>query len=518
MRSKQIKVELLLAAVLLLIASGLCGVLVRPSAEPDQTLRSRFGDVVWNHELHARMKEINNCTACHHTERQGVTNPRPCGDCHSLEDNREAVIHAGLFVEPVEKTYAGEQGPPAMHVFHAKCLGCHKAMNEGPVSCRDCHNQTFSGNLGIVAWDHRTHARKMDISCVRCHHKDTEAASDADYRACGDCHTPALVKGLTLATGLVEHEDAKHGKCHTCHTISNPENDARSCVDCHGGLALPEENSEEAPSLEQALHGRCMECHSMDYPDLEPTMPVLCTDCHKPDPSMITLEGSKPILWSHKRHAEYTEWECNRCHHTDIPDEPHMACRSCHGTGQFAGIPDLHEAMSRNCIDCHKEQGAGLTSWESLEGGSDDLSLFIHREKGGEERTFWWDHRFHAVGAAISCRACHHNTMVRDGRPETAALALPGVADDATHFRRCTDCHGDHGPVPGSPADGSEAPPYEEAFQALCLNCHQELECGPLTWDELHEMRGLDPHGKWKMEMLRKAGKDTNPGGDEEDR
>ena len=502
MIAKQINAKALLGVGAALIIVGTGAALMTPKLEPDRAIGARIGDVKWNHEQHARMEDIPNCQVCHHTERPGTTNPRPCSDCHRIEHDHDLLIAGDLFMDIPAKKYEGDFGPPPMVAMHAKCIGCHKAMEEGPVSCRDCHDQTFSGNLGLVTWDHRHHARKMDTDCVRCHHKDTEAVTDAEYRACGDCHIPAAIKGLALATGIEEHENAKHGKCHTCHTIANPEIDNRSCVDCHPGLAVAEktaEGEENPPSLEQALHGRCMECHSMEYPDLEPSMPVLCTDCHKPDSSIITLEGANPILWSHKRHAEYTRWECNRCHHTDIPDEPHMACRSCHGKGQFAGIPDLDEALSRNCIDCHKEEGAGLTCWESLEGGKSDLSLLVHPMDRDGSRYFWWDHRFHAVGAAISCRACHHNTMVLEGMPETAGLARPGIAESATHFQACTSCHGEDGPVPGSPADGAEAPPFQDALQAICLNCHQELDCGPLTWDELYEKRGLTPEERRKM-------------------
>ena len=518
MRGKEIKVELLLGAIAVLLVFGAGGMLVRPAAEPDQTLRARIGDVVWNHELHARMKEIGNCTVCHHAERQGITNPKPCTECHKLQSNEDALLLAGLFSGAEEKKYSGQDGPPAMEIFHAKCDGCHKAMEQGPVGCRDCHAQSFSGSHGLVEWDHRVHARQMDMDCVRCHHKDTEAKWDGEYRSCSVCHIPASLKGLEIATGIAEHENARHGECYTCHTVANPENDKRSCLDCHPGLAVEEKDGSgeealltegealltegealltegEALSMEQAIHARCTECHSVDAAEYKPTMPVYCTDCHKPDSSLLTEGRETPIIWSHKRHAEYQEWECNACHHTDIPTEPHTACYSCHGAGHFEGIPELPEALDKNCIGCHEDKGAGLTRWESLESQKAELAIFIHEEKTPESRFFWWDHRLHAVGLSLSCRECHHNTMVKDDAPVTEWLARQGTAQSALGLQSCSNCHGESGPVPGSAAEGSEARALGEVYKTVCVGCHEKLGCDPRTWDAFFDDFGLTAEG-----------------------
>ena len=497
MKGKQIKVELLLGAVLVLVVTGGSGMLIRPAAKPDQVLKARFGDVVWNHDLHARMKEIATCTVCHHTERQGTVSPKPCRDCHTLFSNQEALVTADLFMEVEEKTYSGEQGPPAMQVFHNKCMGCHDAMKAGPAGCRDCHSQSFSGTHGIMEWDHLNHARKMDRDCVTCHHKDIDATWDGDYRGCGECHLPAVVMVLDLATGIERHEEAKHGKCYACHTEYNPENDLRACKDCHEGLAprseavVMTETEGEAPSLEHAIHGRCHECHNRDYRSLKPAMPIYCTDCHKPDPSMLLREGSPPVLWSHKRHAEYTEWDCNTCHHTDVPGEPHMACKSCHGKDFFAGIPTLAEALDRNCIGCHEEQDAGLTEWASLEGERDDPSMHLRAWEDDAARNIWWDHRLHAAGMAFSCRECHHNTLRENGKLSTPYLARPGTPELAGHLQDCGNCHDAQGPRPGSPAEGSDAPSALTAYRTVCTECHKRFGCGPQTWEDLLEKQRI---------------------------
>jgi hypothetical protein len=475
-------VEVLLGAVLVLVASGGAGMLVRPAQKPDQILRARFGDVVWNHDLHARLPEIATCTVCHHTERQGTTRPKPCGDCHTLFSNEEAVVMADLFMEQEQKTYSGEQGPPAMEVFHNKCMGCHKAMKQGPTGCRDCHAQAFSGTQGIVEWDHRTHARKMDMDCVKCHHQDRSATWDGEYRGCGGCHQPAAFKGMEFATGLAEHEDARHGQCYTCHTQYNPENDLRSCTDCHPGL-IPL-SDDERPSIEEAVHVRCMECHNLAYQELKPSMPIYCTDCHKPDPSLILDEEMGPVLFSHKRHGEYGGMTCDRCHHTDVPGEPHVACDQCHGAGHLAHIPDLKDALFACCLDCHQEEGVGLCEWEDFKSTGADLQFFPLE---GKEGNFYWDHRFHAVGLSLSCRDCHHNIIQKDGVYVTASRTGKAWPKEAGRIQTCRNCHGDDGPVLGSVAEGTGAKDLEAAYQRLCIACHERLGGGPITWEAFFE-------------------------------
>ena len=477
--------EVLLGAVFVLVCAGAGGMLVRPAREPDQTLKARLGDVKWNHELHARMKEISNCTVCHHTEHPGVTTPKPCRDCHALPSNRDALVIPDLYMDVVKKEYSGENGPPAMEAFHKRCLGCHRALKKGPLVCRDCHAQSFSGKEGMVEWDHREHARGMNGACTDCHHKDRNAANDGDYRACGVCHEPAEVMGLPVATGIRDHEGKKHGECYTCHTRFNPERDERTCKDCHPGLepspaTLVEGGPEERPpSVEYAVHTRCRKCHDPFSPEYRPGMPVSCTDCHKPDPSLITDPAVGPVLFSHKRHGEYETWTCDRCHHTDVPGEPHTACYRCHGTGHFQGIPGLAEAMEKRCLGCHEEKGTGLFHWDDFKSTKADLQ---HYRFEGKEGHFTWDHRFHAVSLALSCRDCHHNALMEDGRYVTGLRTGKEWPEEAGRIQTCRNCHGEAGPVPGSIAEGTEAKSLEEVFKKACVTCHQRLECGPRDW------------------------------------
>ena len=486
--------EILLAAAIVLIVSGALGAMFRPALEPDETLQARFGDVPWNHELHARMPEIVSCQVCHHTERPGAMRPKPCIHCHKRPSNLDALVLADLFMEVEPKTYADENGPPAAQALHAKCIGCHKAMTAGPVICRDCHTQRFSGTVGLGQWDHRVHARKIDMNdqpglednCVVCHHQDQKAKADGDYRPCKACHKPAAIQGLKIATGIKDHEKVKHGRCYTCHSEFNPEDDLRTCQDCHKGIAVDPERAR--PTLEHAIHKRCGECHRPHNAGLEPGMPVYCVDCHKPDPSWIQDPSVGTLLWNHELHAQYGEMTCDECHHTDSPGDPHMACRSCHGTGRF-DTPPLAKVLEERCLGCHTEKHVGPPTWDHMRTEKLDLGWLKFVSSDG---SFYWDHRFHAISAAISCRDCHHTLIQKEGQYVTAARAKRPWAPEASHMQPCENCHGPNGPVSGGPADGTEAPKLEDAYKKICLECHQRIEGGPLTWNAFFETEPLE--------------------------
>ena len=108
--NKRIRVGLLLLGVVVLVGAGVLGAFMRPPLEPDQVVKTRFGDVEWNHEQHARMKEIASCQVCHHKERAGTVKPKPCHHCHKPQSNQASVVVADLHteVEKVKKTVTAQ--------------------------------------------------------------------------------------------------------------------------------------------------------------------------------------------------------------------------------------------------------------------------------------------------------------------------------------------------------------------------------------------------------------------------
>jgi hypothetical protein len=505
--AKRINSKALLGVAGLLTLLGIVGALMGPGREPDAVLSARIGDVAWNHEQHARMESIPNCQVCHHQEREGTLQPRPCSECHRVEDDLDLLIQADLFMDLPERVYEGDRGPVPMVAYHAKCIGCHEAMAEGPIICRDCHAPGSAGAHGRVDWNHFVHSRKLGIDaaggdahsdCASCHHHDPDAEGDGDYRPCGVCHQPAVVLGQSSATGLTgfadaveaaQHANAKHGECAVCHLVTNPENDGRTCSDCHQPWEF-DLAERELPNLEQAIHERCRDCHHPESETLTDRMPTSCAGCHQPDPSWISDPEIGNILWSHKRHGMYRDLECDACHHQDLPDEPHQACGSCHAAGLF-GSPPLRAALSERCIGCHREREAGIETWSHLVTEEPTVEFF---EITTEEGSFWWNHHAHALGDSFSCQECHHNILRQDGEYVTTIRTGGGWPDSARAIQSCENCHGETGSVVGSVAGGTEAPTLPAAYRAVCLECHQRLGGGPQSWEEFF----VEPEINWE--------------------
>ncbi len=527
LRSKRIKAGLLIGGILALIAAGAVGSLMRPPLEPDQVVAARFGNVVWNHDLHARMKEIGNCQVCHHKERQGETRPRPCRECHKPLSNQDAVLTADLHLvsapadpngtgQPAADPPADDQAPPPMTAFHGKCVGCHKAMARGPVGCRDCHTQSFTGEHGRVTWNHRAHARQIDMgepgglaqNCVHCHHQDKDVTNEADYRSCDLCHKPAAAMGLDMATHTQEHEKLRHGECARCHTAFDPEDDARTCKDCHTGMDV--DTKVTRPAIEQAIHQRCLECHNPTYAKKTDAMPVRCNDCHKPDPSAIADLGVGLMMWDHDRHTRFGQgMSCDKCHHTEPADQPHLACNKCHGTGLYEN-PSVAEALRKRCLGCHKERDNGLLDFAQIAGQGDkeQVDLYTYQGKDGK---FTWNHRDHAVAWSFSCRNCHHGLLRKDGEFVEAEITGKPWQGQATEIQSCHNCHGDAGPVAGSPAAGTDAPSYDGALQKVCLECHQKLGAGPQAWADFFAVEPVERAAATPAADAPAAGKEVAP-------
>jgi hypothetical protein len=476
------------------------GAFLRPSAEPDGDMPARMGDVAWNHDFHARMEDIASCTVCHHTEHAGNANPKPCSHCHTREVE-QALITPDLFEKVPEVKYEGENGPPLMTALHNKCIGCHKAMEKGPVGCGDCHTQTFSGVHGRVTWDHRTHARGLDMddepgledNCVHCHHQDEKAITDGEYRACNTCHKPVIShEEIHIQTQIRDHKDYKHFECKKCHTLFNPEDDPVNCQECHKEMAVDTEHGERPP-IEVAIHERCGECHNRDYPGLTSEMPVTCEGCHQPDPSWLHIPESQDMLWDHKIHSSYKDMDCTTCHHTDSTGEHHMACYKCHESGLFDN-PPVSEVVEKTCVECHEERGVILQKWTDMD-SEKAAETYYHYE--GKDGGFWWNHRGHAVDKSFSCQNCHHYLIQRDGKFIMDEKTPGSWPEEARKVQTCKNCHGEEGPVVGSAAEGSEAPSYNDALKKICTECHKRLEGGPQTWEELFEVEPLE-RPEWK--------------------
>ncbi len=83
--------------------------------------------VVFSHDHHNEMAEIEECNACHHVYENGIlqtdesSEDTSCSECH----------------DPV---YFGK-GLSLMKAFHKNCKGCHLKHRKGPILCGECHKK-----------------------------------------------------------------------------------------------------------------------------------------------------------------------------------------------------------------------------------------------------------------------------------------------------------------------------------------------------------------------------------------
>ncbi len=95
------------------------------AAEPTKvTVKSKRGDVEFNHATHQR--DIK-CEKCHHNFKGADRSKPKCSDCH--------------------KAKADGDSPDSKTAYHNSCQKCHKAEKKGkpdtkaPTACNDCHKK-----------------------------------------------------------------------------------------------------------------------------------------------------------------------------------------------------------------------------------------------------------------------------------------------------------------------------------------------------------------------------------------
>ena len=351
MARRQIQAGVLLAAGAALLALGIIGVMASPAGEPDRQIVTPYGDVTWNHQLHARMKQYN-CQVCHQTEPKGFTKARPCSDCHKrFGDAQKAVTAHHEAPQGANKEEAAKEGAPAMIAFHSKCIGCHRAAKAGPVGCRECH---AADNIG----------KKQDI-------KDLTAEDGPKVAVLNHLQE----KYPAIAFKHEEHVDYANG-CTDCHHHSFGVEAVPSCRSCHKTKGTPK--GHKRLGLMDAYHQQCIDCHNKNE-----SGPTTCDACHGfpaegvaappskeeykgPDVSILyqLQDIYEAVSFNHADHIDYAD-NCQDCHHHQLPLEKTPACRECHGHrvtvkgNKKLGLIDAYHA---ECINCHLKNESGPTS------------------------------------------------------------------------------------------------------------------------------------------------------------
>ncbi len=545
-------------SVLLLAAIGIIAGYSESPEDVRNVLENRFGEVPWSHEFHARNADIS-CTTCHHKSTPKDANPQPCSECHthpgpsdhvfaSAPHRMEAAAMAKVMpqaeaVKEGEKAEGKPEAKPAKSIapsrrqaFHKSCQGCHKAMNRGPVQCRECHRSVLPAEAGSTGTNHARYAAERKIACETCHIEnqpakavwgDCQKCHDKDYQhilADGDKpydHT-AFFRGMS---GEVSWDHREHirshmdfgGKtrdCLNCHHLDKafPKQNYRNCRGCHQEKSWTTEQGKTVPNAEKAMHKVCFECHDITRSDLPKGMPVTCNECHAERKSHM---GSSfgPVIWPHEGHAVAEGVDCAKCHHKDEAGQPKRACATCHQDKEVRGALALKDAMHMTCIGCHDVEKKGPTGCRGCHAYPEARSKVWHANqmlaaKNAEMQLSYQMlsnpdalanmakpaplpslnelsakseeiHRVHVDAGGFPCLDCHHNLKPTQHAQELFKTLPPRQPRNCNLMASPDGCQPDW-TDPQTCASCHDNPAMKivdskEAERKLCADCHTEL-------------------------------------------
>lgn len=313
----------------------------------------------------------------------------------------------------------------------------------------------FKTPYGKVVWSHELHARLKQFSCQVCHHPDRPGSTSPS--PCGKCH-----KSFSISEKATENEAEDSAKKGSPGMIANHA----KCIGCH-----------------HAVHKGpvgCRECHAVSA---EKFKKPAASDLNADDGPQISklnhlVAKYEPVKFNHKDHVDYAEG-CESCHHKQTEVEAVASCRSCHNTKETAKGSKklgLKYAYHKQCIGCHEELESGPTACgdchaELPEGAKSDteltgedgpaLSKLHHLSQFYEAVRF--THSDH-VEYADNCQVCHHAKSEVEEAPA------------------CRECHDTAYNKPKDKKLG-----LIDAYHVQCMNCHIEMESGPLTCTECHK-------------------------------
>jgi hypothetical protein len=176
--------------------------------------------VLFFHDLHAHSLKQEGCQACHPSDEKGITS-------YSFPKNKNDQNKMTL-----------------TNSYHTTCIGCHKKLTKGPVTCKTCHmsttttqTQTPRPEVPFNSYLHDLHSEPSQRECLICHHTGGNSS-------CRECH------GET-DNGIPSYKNAAHSSCLNCHLKSKAG--PTSCRGCHSGT---NESSEKMPETFSQNNGK----------------------------------------------------------------------------------------------------------------------------------------------------------------------------------------------------------------------------------------------------------------------
>ena len=409
-------------------------------------------------------------------------------------------------------------------VEDAKCLLCHPAL-AGRIAagqglhatyrgkpCADCHVEHVGEKARLIRWpggapeklDHalagwKLEGKHADLTCARCHDQKTQTGTPTflgKKTACGSCHQDP-------------HKGKFGAACASCHDM----NDWKS-VTTTGGF----DHSKTAfPLLGKHVSVACKGCHGEPprYTGIEFST---CASCHQ-DPhkgkfgttceSCHTVGGWQKVVGFDAKHPAlplangHKKVACRTCHDRGNDKPPsrgsecvschkpvHVAafgtaCKTCHATIKWLGLPReiglaahvktsfaLHgKHVDVPCATCHNPKLPEAKRFRGLPSGG---CVSCHRDPHPPS--------VRAIGGG-DCTSCHGDSSFAPSRFEIALHAKTGFVLDGKHEATpCSACHTGPRPrvvfaVAGKDCASCHANPHGDGFrtemtQGGCAHCH----------------------------------------------
>ena len=441
------------------------------------------------------------CVSCHLTNYQSTTNPnhvqagfpQTCENCHNTASWTTATFDHSKTGFPLTGAHVPLQCSQChingnYNLTNTTCVSCHLKDYQGttdpnhvqaglPQTCESCHT---TASWGTASFDHSTTGFTLtgahvplqcsqchingnynltDTSCVSCHLKDYQGATDPNHvqagipQTCQSCHTTSSWGSASFnhaTTGFALTGAHVPLQCSQCHINGNYSLSSGACATCH----LKDYQGTTDPNHAQAgFPQTCDSCHTTvswanaafdhsttGFPLTGAHVPLQCSQCHVNGNYSL---NSTACSTCHVKDFNGTTnpnhvqsgfpQQCEVCHNTTawIPSSFNhnntafpltgkhttVACANCHVNNNYTSVPT-------DCFSCHKSDYQTTTNPNHAAAGFPTTCQTCHTTTAWTGATFnhTWFPTNHGNAGGV-CSTCHTN------------------ASDYSVFS-CTNCHG----------------------------------------------------------------------------
>jgi len=172
----------------------------------------------------------------------------------------------------------------------------------------------------------------------------------------GDITRPAVLFQHDKHTNAI----AKQGKdCSSCHLKDTDNQFSTEYMRLSDDSIL---------SIMDLYHDNCIACHKEMESSNMSSGPVVCGECHRAEPIMVSSRQQMGFDYSlHYRHETENNNDCSLCHHVYDEEKKGLvyvkgqetSCRFCHLPQVVNNVPSMRQVSHQYCVSCHLEKDKG---------------------------------------------------------------------------------------------------------------------------------------------------------------